>query len=45
MNIKNKVFFIVLLTGLLTTGCGEQKNGGKTQPETLKLRLKPQKLL
>ncbi len=45
MNIKNKVFFIVLLTGLLTTGCGEQKDGDKPQPETAKTTAKATKVV
>ncbi|MBQ2593162.1 MAG: efflux RND transporter periplasmic adaptor subunit, partial [Candidatus Riflebacteria bacterium] len=45
MNIKYKVFFIVLLTGLLTTGCGEQKDGGKPQPETAKTTAKATKVV
>ena len=34
MNIKYKAFFMVILTALLTTGCGEQKDGVKQQEAT-----------
>ena len=45
MNIKYKAFFMVLLTGLLTTGCGEQKGSGKNQPETAKTTTKATKVV
>ena len=45
MNIKCKAFFVVLLTALLFTGCGEQKDGGKNQPESAKTTAKATKVV